>query len=549
MSQQKANSASSSKETLVPAQPVWSWSALRLAFVVQFILLAVAGWQNRFALNTDAIAYLRLAGYYAHGQTDLMISGYWGPLISWLLAPLLACDVTPLLAARMVMGASAILFLFGSRALLRNLNLAPGLEILGVWLVAIATVFWSVEMITPDLLVGGLICLATSVMISPRWPDERRRAIVAGALWGVAYLAKAVALPLAFAISLGFTLLWRFARIADMRALRRQLAITLVTCALASSPWIAILSIKYGRPTFSTTGRIAHAIVGPPDVERYHPYSRSFHQPEIGRITSWEDPSRMPYRYWSPFENREYAAHQIKLLRQNFVTVWQILGDMDAVGIGALALLACLLALPLSRERLATERWRWSFAPIVCLGGIYLPIYVQRVDARYFYVALPLLWAGVVGVIEWSGKFFSRRWLRDALFTLAFVSFFLPVALRCSLAVEGAPNFAGEAAHALAEKFRRADLHGAIAGSGLMAGGRAGLFAAFLLNEPWFGDEKWPSPESIRRSGARFFVVARSHPLTGQLANDGFRDLDLRLFTSTEEASQFPLKVYEVTQR
>jgi hypothetical protein len=30
--------------------------------------------------------------------------------------------------------------------------------------------------------------------------------------------------------------------------------------------------MKYHKLTFSTTAAIAHAVVGPPDVDRYHPF-------------------------------------------------------------------------------------------------------------------------------------------------------------------------------------------------------------------------------------------------------------------------------------
>ena len=515
--------------------------------MVQVALLLIAGWQNRFALNADGVAYLRLAGYYAHGQTDLMISGYWGPMLSWQIAPLLVCGLPPLVAGRLAMGFSAVLFFGGGRTLLRNFDLVPLHQLLGVWLIALATVFWSVDTLSPDLLVGGIICFAIAAMISPRWPAHRRQSVLAGACWGLAYFAKAVALPLAFGTSIGLALLGRVTRAVETKTLWRQLGLTMTICAFVASPWIAILSIKYQRPTFSTTARIAHAIVGPPDVERYHPYGRTFHQPESGRVTSWEDPSRMAYRYWSPFANREYAAHQLKLVEQNFATILQLVSDFDLIGLGALACLACLVMPTPRRERLGRERWRRALVPLVCLGGIYLPVYVQRVDARYFYAALPLLWVAVAGALAWLSELCSRASLRYLVLALACISFFVPVTMRCSLALEGLPNPASDAAQFLAEKFHAANLHGSIAGSGLIAGGRSGLFLAFLLNVPWLGDEKSPAPEAIKQSKARFFVVHRRDPLATRLESDStFHNLGARLFASPDEAAQFPIKVFQV---
>src|SRR5512141_3166048 len=88
----QADAASVPRATLV----AFPGRAVAAAFACQVTLLCLAGWQNDHMLNPDGIAYLRIASYYAHGQTDLMISGYWGPLISWLMAPLLALGVPPL---------------------------------------------------------------------------------------------------------------------------------------------------------------------------------------------------------------------------------------------------------------------------------------------------------------------------------------------------------------------------------------------------------------------------------------------------------------------
>ena len=92
-------------------------------FVCQVTLLCLAGWQNDYMLNTDGVAYLRIASYYAHGQTHLMISGYWGPLISWLMAPLVALGVPPLATGRVVMGLSAVVFWFGCVSVFRGFRI------------------------------------------------------------------------------------------------------------------------------------------------------------------------------------------------------------------------------------------------------------------------------------------------------------------------------------------------------------------------------------------------------------------------------------------
>ncbi|MEO8429349.1 MAG: hypothetical protein ABI651_19835, partial [Verrucomicrobiota bacterium] len=336
-------------------------------------------------LNTDGVAYLRIASYYAHGQTDLMISGYWGPLISWLMAPLVAMGVPPLATARVVMGLSAVVFWLGCFSVFRSFRIPPWGLIVGAWLAALVSIMWSVEYIAPDLLLAGLISLAVAQMVSPAWPENRRSAALAGFLWGAAYFAKAVAFPLAIITSLGFAAAWLVDGGNNRWRVLRSLFITVAVFVFVAIPWITVLSLKYHKLTFSTTAAIAHAVVGPPDVVRYHPFGHTFHRPEPGRLTSWEDPSGMQYNYWSPLAKKEYAAHQLKLIARNFQTIVRLLCGFDLIGIGLLAMLGCLAVPSPWREKLAQQRWRWSTVPVVCLSVIYLPVYIQIVDGRYFY--------------------------------------------------------------------------------------------------------------------------------------------------------------------
>src|SRR5262245_47309264 len=143
---------------------------------------------------------MRIASYYAAGRTDLAISGYWGPLLSWLLVPWLKAGVTPVVAARIVMGLSALYFLWACwRVLVRFGLRGPPLS-WALWSVAAVSVFWSVENITPDLLLGALVGHAVSAMATARWLERTGVAWRTGVCWGLAYLAKGVGFPIALLI-------------------------------------------------------------------------------------------------------------------------------------------------------------------------------------------------------------------------------------------------------------------------------------------------------------------------------------------------------------
>jgi hypothetical protein len=322
---------------------------------------------------------------------------------------------------------------------------------------------------------------------------------------------------------------------------------------------VAVLSVKYGGFTFSTSGRINHAIVGPGNADnigRYHPFVREFHTPDPGRVTMWEDPSRMTYPFWSPFDGPAQMQHQLDLVRKNARTIAGILAAVDWFHLGLLSLIGCCLVRPPWRETLGRERWRWAPVPLLCLGGIYLPVYVQPVDERYFYAAQPLLLATALGLVAWATDRVGRRTAAPRLLALVLVlaSFALFPFFRMLVATDGLRNEASRAAQTLTVKLRAADRVGPIAGSGLVEFQRSGLYTAYLLGVPWHGDELDPTPERFLASGVRVVMVPRGtaekpQPLAKALAeHPGFRSLDAVLFATPAEASEFPVQVFERVQ-
>src|SRR5262249_11124407 len=133
-----------------------------------------------------------------------------------------------------------------------------------------------------------------------------------------------------------------------------------------------------------------------------HPDHLHFYKPEPGRITTSEDPTNLPYNYWSPFENRAYAVHQAKLIHRNAHTIVQYLKTFDWLGLGLIsAIFGYLLGTPW-RKSIQDEPWRLSFIPIASVGFIYLPVYAGHLytsDVRYYWVAFPFLIAASFGFV------------------------------------------------------------------------------------------------------------------------------------------------------
>ncbi len=522
-------------------------SFLYWIFAALVVGLVLAGLEFRHALNADAVAYLRIASYYATGKWALAVSGYWGPMISWVLALLLKVGVPSLVAARLFMGVSAAVFYWGCIAIFRAFGLPQKWVRTGAVLSAGASVYWSVQFITPDLLLSGLVGFAVNRMITTGFRTSTG-AVASGLFWGLAYLTKAVALPLALVATTVFGwLAWRKER-PTREFLVKRVAFQLIIFLFVCAPWVLVLSMKYHRPTFSTTAAISHTLTGPPNMDRYHPFARSIQPPEPGRITSWEEPSRAAYNFWSPLENAAYARHELNVLARNLSTAFTLLASLNL----AWLILFVELGLGLLHRRSlavsATTSWGRALILPALLVFIYLPTYFTLTEQRFFYAAFPFLFCAV-GLWALSGTCGPAPALRigpGAGRPLAIAGAVLP--LLASLFIVGArPKIAGDYAADLASRLEHAQLAGPVVGSAMLPGGRTALYVAFLLNQPWYGDQLQPTPTDFQRSGARLALVIRGSALAAALEQDpGFVDLDARLFAGPEQANEYPVKVFEM---
>ena len=370
-------------------------TTLLFIFLGQAALLVAAALQNLNVINPDAVSYLRAAQHYLDGNTRLAVNGYWGPLFSWLLVPCLALGAAPLTAARIVMGASAVVFLFGSVRLFKVMLWQPSRVLLSSALTAIFTAHWSVFDITPDLLMSGLLLLGISKTIEDDL--KRRQALAAGLFYGFAYLAKSVALPVSLVLIILLPNLRAAAGSQPVRTCLRRVSWTLLGFTLIALPWIILLSRHYGYPTFSTAASINHALVGPGDLAQSHAHVmvRSYIVPALGRISFWEDPDPRLYDTWSAFSNFAMFKHQLRVMVRNLIQILINFRSMDPIGLG---LVSCLFGFFFSFSRLRKEKWRLAAPLVAVTAGIYLPVYAE--DLRYYIICYPIFIAAAFGFAD-----------------------------------------------------------------------------------------------------------------------------------------------------
>ncbi len=236
-------------------------------------------------LNPDGASYLSIADAYRQGRWGDAVSGYWGPLLSWSTAPLLAVGVEPVTAVRAVLGVAAVAATAAVRVVLDRCGVRATLAGAGA-LATVPLVVWSATFgVYPEVVLIGLLVVYALVIDDPT-QTSAGRAAAAGLIGGLAYLTKAVGLPLV----LGHLVLW--GAVAWWSRGRPGLIATgaaLVGVAVLAAPWAAVVSLDQDRLTFSTAVGFNDGLVG----SQGNPllYGGLYELSSPGARSAWDDPT------------------------------------------------------------------------------------------------------------------------------------------------------------------------------------------------------------------------------------------------------------------
>jgi hypothetical protein len=293
---------------------------------VAAIYIAAAWWAvlaYRGQVNPDGVGYVSVAQRWLAGDWFNALNGYWSPLLSWMMMPLLASGVSVLMTARIVQAVAGAMVIAGADRVLAHLGVGRDLRF---WfaLALIPVVLWhAMTVTTPDVLIAGALLWYMAWQARSTATSGFGSGLVGGLLIGVAYLAKAYALPFAvmhFGLVNGWALLSRQRRRAAMLTVAGG---ALGTCLIAL-PWAGALSWKYGRAMIADTGRYNWQLNGPTDPGQPM-HTRGLLAPSHEyAYSAWDDPTYLQLEPWSPWRSGEERAHLWKLLNRNIVHTWTL---------------------------------------------------------------------------------------------------------------------------------------------------------------------------------------------------------------------------------
>lgn len=108
-------------------------------------------------------------------------------------------------------------------------------------------------------------------------------------------------------------------------------------------------------------------------------------------------------------------------------------------------------------------------------------------------------------------------------------------------------SYYGSASRGLASQMKIKGLSGSIVGSGLAHsnGERVGLYIAWHLNQPWYGDVQLNTTEAYKKSGAKFAVASTMSSINSKLdADPVFQNVTRQLLPTGHDGV---IRVYEIS--
>ncbi|MCZ2837700.1 glycosyltransferase 87 family protein [Modestobacter sp. VKM Ac-2985] len=390
----------------------WRTVAVVAPLAVVGLLLAPL-FRNDIGL--DGLAYVSIARQYAEG--GLPVNGYWGPLWSWFLVPLLVVGVEPLLAAGVLQVASAVLALVAFRRLADVAGARPAVRdamALAISPFLLAMAHYGVFV---DVLMAGFLLLWCSEVLRPDFPTSRSVALRAGLWAGLAVLTKIYALPFVV-VHLAVVLVLHLYRSRGVPGAWRRVGasgvLAVVVIGVLFAPWVAALTATYDRFTVTKSARYNVTIAGPGSEGNPIRYAGLLTPPSEEAVSIWEDPSRMPVNADGWDAGGESADRLLDNVTDTVLLGTDLLTD-DMVVVSALGIAGTVLVLFVRRRERVESSSRLVVTGIVAAGAIYAGGYaVLFVERRYTWFLLLLLAVPAVLLVQEllaTQPARRRRWL------------------------------------------------------------------------------------------------------------------------------------------
>lgn len=445
-----------------------SASPLLLASAAYALIAGAFFWAYRYQINTDGVAYLSIAGKYAAGSWGEALNGFWAPLFSWLLAPLLALGIEGLLASKVLTFLLGFAMLAGVRFLLAQFSMEEHLR-RGILLAsAVPAAYFALAFVSPDLLFTVILLFYLGIVFSPSFGVSPKAGAWCGALGAVAYFSRTFAFPffLAHFVLIHAVLFWVRASREERRRVCASFLAGMGAFVLLSAPWVALLSAKYGSFTFGNSGNYNFAVYANPDYASFEGNPFEFigllPPPDPLARSIWDDPSlsNLPLDPWRPSVSDGSILYYAKLVAKNAYQTGADLFQRFSLLSSSLLIGYAFVSLDQLRKKVADRRILFPMLTIVLYAGGYAMLHTEE---RYLWIVYLLLLAmgGQALSLILRAGYFQDRIRRTGAVALLFLLFLIVPAFKLPYRVGTGREF-----YELGTALKEMGVRGRVASSG-----------------------------------------------------------------------------------
>jgi hypothetical protein len=382
----------------------WVLAAAVASAASQLLWFASKCWHQ---INSDGMTYLGIARHLREGDFYAAINAFRSPLLSWLIA-LASPASSQYLVVGKIVGVASFIFCAGLLYLLTlNLwrsKLAAAIAVL-IFTLGRGLTVEAIAPVDADLLLSGLTVLYFIVLLRCLRKDRLRDWFLLGGIHGLAFLAKAIALPWLGACTL---IAVEQSTNQSRKAGAARLALAATIPLVCAAGWAVVLHSKYG--VYTTGSQFKENLLHwtlrvPPQHSRRYALLRDTSS-ELDEYTV-DDP--MPPESWAWSYHVRIGEAVPKMLSAEMRNLPAALKELTIVVTPGVLLAFATLLILLGMNK-STWREEWQLVVIITAGGaVLIGAYCALVfDGRYIFPLVPLLLAVASGFLAADSRFHNH---------------------------------------------------------------------------------------------------------------------------------------------
>jgi hypothetical protein len=474
---------------------------LVIASFLYFILWIIASNFLIHGINPDSISYISISKKYFDGNFYEAINAYWGPLFSWIILPSYIIKLEPHIFARILFGVFSILLFILINKFFIKFQINDKIKSLGIYFFILPAIFFSFYRLTPDYLLLILTLLYVYTTLDENFWNKKRLVLISSVLGALMFLTKSYGLMFFLAFQTILILIEFVSNKKISKTVISHYLLSIVTILILISPWIYLLSNKYGSFTISSSGSVNIRIVNPELNFRHPSIESGFKAPSYKySISAWDDPDISTYPEWNPFstfQNLKYfLINTVKNIFKLFIFI-----------LAFAPLLSSLIFLIKKKDFRNPVLLKLLSAGLI-YGLGYTTIYVEN---RYIWPSLIIFtFIGLIVLNSYYNQVFKDK-TRLTIISLLIISSFVPFFIY-GINQQLPTASAYYQAESIKNKFK---ISGNFASTNYWD---HGLALTYFLNSKFYGTEKLPIDsgkllEKAQKSGINY-IFDYSEPLT-----------------------------------